>query len=373
MKKIRWMTAAMCAALVMAGCGQQGTAPSTETKEAATETAADASADTETNQDANADTTDAAADNGQDEADGSDDGKKLADANENETVETTEAEEGTGGHGTFTAPERKPLDEVSKIDEKNFLCTFDGVQHDFILELPEQCENAPLIVMLHGYGMSAQAMKQEVAMEEKALPRGYAVVYVTGATDPTDPKSSNCWNSGVSANTNDDVGLITALVGYLQEEYGLSKERVYAAGFSNGGFMMHRLAMDAQDVFSAVVSEAGKMPNALWERRYEKNNVGVMQISGEKDELIPKNADGSAKHAIDPAIEDVMDYWAASNGLSGSTESSIGKDSTILKYEGDGKPVWSVVVKNGHHAWYDEKLTGIDINGTILDFFDAAQ
>ncbi|MBR4760656.1 MAG: extracellular solute-binding protein, partial [Lachnospiraceae bacterium] len=224
---------------------------------------------------------------------------------------------GAGGSGSFTAPERKPLEEVTETGENTYTCTFDGVQHDFILDLPEQTENAPLIVMLHGYGQSAQTMRGIVKMEEKALPMGYAVVYVTGATNPTDSTSSTGWNSGVDDNPNDDVGLLAALVQYLQQEYSLSTDRVYAAGFSNGALMTHRLAMDGQDIFSAVASVAGKMTESVWERRYETNDIGVFQITGEKDELVPKNADGSAKRAIDPAIEDVMDYWAASNALSG--------------------------------------------------------
>jgi poly(3-hydroxybutyrate) depolymerase len=209
-------------------------------------------------------------------------------------------------------------------------------------------------------------------MEEDAVPKGYAVVYVTGAPDSTDPTSANGWNSGISKNENDDVGFIVSLTEYLQDEYGFDKDRTYAAGFSNGAFMMHRLAMDAQDVFSAVASVCGKMSKSVWDRRYGSNQVGVLQISGEKDDVVPKALDGSATYAYDPGIEDVMQYWADSNGISQCVDESIGKNSTITKYgDTEGHKVWSVMVKDGRHSWYDEGLTGIDVNGLIIEFFEA--
>ncbi len=35
-------------------------------------------------------------------------------------------------------------------------CSYDGVSHEFILYLPDQPEDAPLVLMLHGYGESAE-------------------------------------------------------------------------------------------------------------------------------------------------------------------------------------------------------------------------
>ena len=67
-----------------------------------------------------------------------------------------------------------------------------------------------------------------------------------------------------------------------------------------------------------------------------------------------------------------MQYWADSNGIQNKEEGSIGKNSTIVRYADEGKRcVWSVMVMGGHHSWYDESLTGIDVNGLILEFFEA--
>ena len=80
--------------------------------------------------------------------------------------------------------------------------------------------------------------------------------------------------------------------------------------------MAHRLAMEAGDTFRAVVSVSGMMQPEVWEKRNKTNNVSFFQITGEKDDVVPKRSDGTAKYTTAPAIEDVMEYWAKSDGLS---------------------------------------------------------
>jgi poly(3-hydroxybutyrate) depolymerase len=136
--------------------------------------------------------------------------------------------------------------------------------------------------------------------------------------------------------------------------------------------MTHRLAMEASDIFTAVVSVAGMMPEEIWINRNESNDVGIFQITGEKDDVVPKNSDGSAKYSKAPAIEDVMDYWVKSNGLEEAESSEIGKGSIFMKYakEGKDRQVWNLFIKDGRHSWPDEKITGIDINALILEFME---
>ncbi len=265
------------------------------------------------------------------------------------------------------------LTEVVNLKENSFSCSFDGVKHKFILDLPERTEGAPLVLLLPGYGNTAESMRTSVHFEQQANPQGYAVVYVTGAKDPTFPLSSFGWNSGIGAGGNDDTAFLSELAKYLQEEYSLDKNRTFAAGFSNGAFMAHRLAMEAGDIFSACVSVAGLMPLKIWETRNERNNVSFFQITGEKDDAIPKISDGSAKHAKDPAIEDVMAYWAASNGLGLCESEETGNGSVLTKCRGEQTPnqVWDLMIKNGRHSWPSTDLNGIDANSLILEFFKA--
>ncbi len=265
------------------------------------------------------------------------------------------------------------VSEVVHLKDNSFSCSFDGVKHSFVLDLPEKIEGSPLVIMLPGYGNTAESFRSTVHFEQEANPQGYAVAWVTGSTDPNNPISSFGWNSGIGAEGNDDTAFLVSLAAYLQNEYSLDKQRTFAVGFSNGAFMVHRLAMEASDTFSACVSVAGLMPVKIWEKRKETNGVSFFQISGEKDDVVPKNSDGSAKYAKDPAIEDVMAYWAESNGLDLCESEETGKGSVLTRCRSGQTPdqVWHLLVKNGRHSWPTEKLNGIDMNSLILDFFDT--
>ena len=260
---------------------------------------------------------------------------------------------------------------VEQIKENTFSCIFDDVKHNFILDLPGKAEGAPLVIMLPGYGNTAESFRTTAHFEEQAAPQGYAVAYVTGAKDPYDKLSSFGWNSGIKAEGNDDVAFLVSLAEYLQQKYSFDAKRTFAVGFSNGAFMVHRLAMEAGGTFSACVSVAGLMPAKVWNERNEANDVSFFQITGEKDDVVPKNSDGSVKYSKDPAIEDVMAYWAGSNGLEicGSDDLENGSLLTKCRSDDSSQQVWSLLIKNGRHSWPSTKLNGIDANGLILEFF----
>jgi hypothetical protein len=98
----------------------------------------------------------------------------------------------------------------------------------------------------------------------------------------------------------------------------------------------------------------------------------MLVVYGEIDEAVPKNLDGSAKTALDPAIEDVLDYMVSSNGLEKQSEEEIGNGSIILKYGADSDKdiVWGVFVKDGKHGWPTEELNSFSMNKIILEFFE---
>lgn len=267
------------------------------------------------------------------------------------------------------------LDTFSQAEDGKGTAIFEGVKHDYILDLPEKTEGAPLIVMLHGYGESAEAMRKNTLFHEEANKKGYAVAYITGAPNPDDPTSATGWNSGISMSGNNDVGFLKALVYELCRTYSLDNEHVFAVGFSNGAFMTHRLALDANDTFSSVVSVAGMMPENTWEEKPEKCEIGVLQITGEKDDVIPKNADGSAKYSKAPAIEDVIEYYIQMNGLSLESTNTIGKKSVLSKYASSNskKRVWHIYIPDGRHSWPDEKIVGFNTNEIILEYLESVK
>ena len=266
-----------------------------------------------------------------------------------------------------------PLENIVQESDGKITFTCDGVERYCLLNFPEKTEGAPLVLMLHGHGESPETMRTTTQFEAKANELGYGVVYVSGSVNAGDPLKVLGWQSGVFSEGNRDVEFLVSLAQYLQETYSFDTERTYAVGFSNGAFMTHRLAMDASDTFSAVASVAGKMPNALWEIRSKKNDVSILQLTGEKDDVVAKHRDGSAKYSKDPAIEDVMEYWAESNGVKLTETVAVGERGELTKYEGKKTKVWHLFVKDARHGWYNAQINKVDANEVILEFFESLQ
>ena len=264
------------------------------------------------------------------------------------------------------------LEDIVYSNDTDFSCTFEGVLHDVILCVPDSTTDAPLVIMLHGEGMTAGTFKDETSFDGTAMPRGYGVAYVTGSRSLNDAAGGFGWDTGTDERNNKDAEFLEALAGYLQEKYRFDSSRTFAVGFSSGAFMAHRLAAES-NAFAAVVSVAGKLPESIWEKRPSSLSVGVFQVTGEKDEAVPQRQNGTDKHTTDPPIEDVMEYYASADGASETVSEDIGKQSVLTKHTSVNtqKQVWELFIGGGGHSWYEEDLTGIDLNSLILDFLDT--
>lgn len=263
------------------------------------------------------------------------------------------------------------IEEVTEIKSPNaYSCMYQEQEHKFNVFLPEEeAQSRPVIIMLHGYGNTAESFASQTHFEKAACEKGYIVAYVTSTPDS---KGYIGWNSGLDESDKDDVAFLKALAAYLQKEYQGDPKRTFAVGFSNGAFMTQRLAVDAPETFTAIASVAGMMPESVWQSKKEKAGIGVLEIYGTKDDVVPMKANGSDKTSKAPAIEDVMDYWASANQLSDKTEEVLSDKSVCTKYSGkkQNEFVWSVVIADGRHSWPDASYAGFQTNDLILEFFD---
>ena len=265
----------------------------------------------------------------------------------------------------------KPLESITAVGDNSYTCEYDGMSRKYLEYAPDG-DVSGVIIMLHGYGNDPETMRMDTKMDDDALERGYVVIYAEGSANLTDATSAIGWNSGIDDSTNDDIGFIKSLATYMQDKYSVTRENTFAVGFSNGGFMMYRIAVEASDIFAAVASVVGMMPESMWENRSKTTDISVLQINGTKDDVVPMNLNGSAKYSQAPAIEEVIEYFAAAAGLTQVTSESLSSNSEITKYSAPSKStqVWQVIVEGGRHSWPAEELYGFDTNDLILDFFD---
>lgn len=266
------------------------------------------------------------------------------------------------------------ITNVKTEDNTHYTCEYKGVARDFSVYLPKNVKDSVLMVALHGYGSDADSFARDTALHETANPAGYTVVYVSGISDPDDKTAATGWNSGLKETGNDDAGFLSSLACYLQNEFSLNTKKCVAVGFSNGAFMTHRLAIDENGIFTDIVSVAGMMPQYAWEQKPEKAQVNVLQISGTKDDVVPQKRSGSDKYSKAPAIEEVMEYYAASSNLTDVETTELTEKSQITRYSSssDAHYIWEVSVKDGRHSWFEEAFCGFVINDLIMEFLGAA-
>lgn len=257
------------------------------------------------------------------------------------------------------SPEKYDLADVAELSDIMYECTYAGEKHKFLVYLPEnKTDDMPLIIMLHGYGSSPESFHSQTLMDKDACEKGYVVIYAGSAAAG--------WNGGMGDYERDDVGYLEAIARYAAEEFGCSSENVFAAGFSNGGIMIQRLA-SYSDVFKAVACVAGMMSKAVWENKKETADISILDIYGTKDEILTS--------PLFAPIEDVMQYWIDANRLTETEEVSLSDRSTLTKATSPSvsNEVWTVVIDKGGHSWPEEQLHGFNANPLILEFFESCK
>lgn len=157
-----------------------------------------------------------------------------------------------------------------------------GLEREYFLYLPDGLkEDAPLVIVLHGYG--GRAMRGGSALCGVADREKFAVCYPQGAKDD---RGNTCWNVGYPFQKGlktDDVDFLCTLTKRLQKQYGLSRHNVFLTGMSNGGEMCYLMAYLKPDFFAAIAPIAGLTLDWMQKDLDAKGPVPLMEVHGTED------------------------------------------------------------------------------------------
>lgn len=205
----------------------------------------------------------------------------------------------------------------------------------------------PVVLNFHGYTSDAGQEELLSNMNAKSDAAGFITVYPNGTGTP------QSWNAGAccgqaSQDQVDDVGFVRTLIGELESKLCVDRQRVFATGMSNGGFLSHRLACELSDEIAAVAPVAGVLgiPDCAPARP-----VPVMGFHGTADPLVPY--DGSASLGF-PSVPDTYAGWAMRDGCTTQTmETYRNNDAHCSTWLGcaAGSEVTLCTVDNGGHTW----------------------
>lgn len=132
-----------------------------------------------------------------------------------------------------------------------------GELRTYLLHIPahyDTIRRAPLIIVLHGHGESAENFEKYTGMSDKADREGFIAVYPQAQGDPSD------WHTAIDGpRKRDDIVFVRDIITALERTYRIDHRRIYAAGHSNGGIMTYRLASTLSDKLAAVGVTAGSI------------------------------------------------------------------------------------------------------------------
>ncbi len=238
---------------------------------------------------------------------------------------------------------------------------------------------APLMLSFHGYRNFPLFQQVFSGLDETADREGFVLVYPKGSGDPLGFNGSGCcgqaWEDGT-----DDVAFARAMLDKLERELCIDRRRVFVSGFSNGGFMAHRLACELSDRVAAIASVAGLIqPSSCTPAR----PMPVLQFHGTADETVPFA--GSETPGRFASVPDTFSFWAEADGCRGEAEVSYEQGDARCERYTDcdaGAEVELCVIDEGGHTWPGgldnflvEAVAGkvsddIEANDRIWSFFE---
>src|SRR5450755_4217262 len=117
-------------------------------------------------------------------------------------------------------------------------------------------ERVPLLMVLHGFGVSSSLLIAKAGLNQVADLKKFAYLAPEGARDSL---GRPFWNAGPSCcdlehRAPDDVKRLRELLDFSLKNPAIDPARVFLIGYSNGGFMAHRLACDMSDRLAGMIS-----------------------------------------------------------------------------------------------------------------------
>lgn len=254
--------------------------------------------------------------------------------------------------------------------------SIDGEDRRVLVHVPptyDASKATPLVFALHGFTEGPEAIRDISHWNEIADERGLIVAYPEG--------KNGSWNGGACCGLSEwsgvnDVGFVAATIDAVSTSYCVDPHRVHASGFSNGGFLSHRLGCELADRIASIGVVAGQesLPACNPARP-----VAVLQIHGTADPVVPMGGNPVLGY---PSTESTVEGWAERDACSGVTDTTYELEDVvcIARPACDAESAVELcTVSGGGHEWPgggtawgpDGPPEGFVATLKIADFFEA--
>ena len=212
---------------------------------------------------------------------------------------------------------------------------------------------AALVLTLHGLGDDMTNFSGK-GMNYVADTANIIVVVPQAMNDQL---AGTAWNSGAGMlgyypnSAINDVAFIDDLLDTIQTNYAINPNRVYACGFSMGGFFTNRLAVELNDRFTAFASVSGTFGFGL--PSYNPNSsIRIAHFHGTADQTVP-----FAGNASGIGADSLVNFWVDNNNCNPVPQHIVVPDT-----QNDGYTIDHYIYTGGDNNSSVEfyKVTGAD-------------
>jgi polyhydroxybutyrate depolymerase len=236
-----------------------------------------------------------------------------------------------------------------------------------------------LMFVMHGSGgNSLGIMKQTIKLEEIATSEKLLLVYPNGYQHYWNEcrKYSNAVANRININ---EEAFFNAMIAYFTQKYGVNASNVFAAGFSGGGHMAYKLALNMPDQIKGIAAVVANMPDsASCDCVFAGKPKPVLIINGTMDNTNPYNGGemfvNNASFGVVRSTENTFAYWASVAGYKRKPKKIVlpdtdPADQKIIEsytYKKRNKPTVTLLkVIGGHHDYPND----IDVYTYAWEFF----
>jgi len=192
----------------------------------------------------------------------------------------------------------------------------------------------PLLVVLHGFGpYTGEVEAGFLGLLETVDTKDFVMLLPDGTL--VEGGTNRYWNGTLACcdptNSIDDVGYLSGLIEEAKTTYHIDADRVYLVGHSNGGFMSFRMACEASELITAIVSLAGSTFDDPADCQPATVPVSVLAVHGTADTTVPYEG----RAGMYPGAVETVEYFATAAGCDTTAASVVGHVDLVESLEGD--------------------------------------
>ncbi len=195
--------------------------------------------------------------------------------------------------------------------------TINGHKRTYHYYLPENVKATPaLVFVFHSSLSNGNTIRQRTAYQFDVIAdkKGFIVVYPDGYQRHWNDCRASADYAANTENIN-DVKFVSKIIDWFATQHQINTKRVYATGYSNGGHLSFRLAMETPNLVAAIAPIAANLPiDKNLDCKKSGQPVAVALFNGTADAFNPHHGGlvsilGNDSRGKVLSSQDTINYW----------------------------------------------------------------